>query len=492
MFMILVVTLFTSRVVLRSLGVVDYGIYNVVGGVVAMMGIISGAMSAATSRFLTYELGRSDYVRLRQIFSISLQIYGLLSIAYLLIGETFGLWFLNTQLVIPEERMVAANWVFQFSILAVILEMLTQPFQALIIAHEKMAVYALSTLFDAFAKLLIAYIICVITMDRLLLYGLLITCSIGLARAFYVVYCLTYYKESHFICYFDKRLFHQLLSYSGWNLFGSASAIAKTQGLNVLLNMFFNPSVNAARGIATQINGALLQFEQSFYTAVRPQITKYYAQSDLKNMFNLVFRSGKMSFYLVLLLAVPIIIETPYIVELWLGQLPENVISFTRLIIAISAIESIAHPLMTSCHATGRVALYQSVVGLVMLLNIPISYVFLKLGFPPISVFVISFVISFVCLFLRVFVVKHVIKEFPAYKYIRDVIGVCIVTGCFSFILPIVLYKVLPYNFISLILVSFTSIFSVMMIAYFIGLNQSEKKFVQNMMSKIAYKIWKK
>ena len=492
MFVIMIITLYTSRVILQSLGVTDYGIYNVVGGVVAMMGMVSGAMSAATARYLTYELGRSDYRQLERVFSICVQIYVSISILVLIVGETVGLWFLNTQLVIPEDRIVAANWVFQCSLITIILEMIIQPYQSLIIAHEKMSLYALSSITEAVAKLITAYVIVIIPCDKLALYGCLMMSSILLARSLYVVYCLRMYKESHFHFYIDKALYKEILSYSGWNLFGSASALVKMQGLNILLNIFFNPSVNAARGIAAQINGALIQFEQNFYTAVRPQITKYYAQSDLKNMFTLIFRSSKMSFYLVLLLAVPITIEAPFIINLWLGQLPEYVIPFTRLIIAISALESISHSLMTACHATGRVALYQSLVGTALLLNIPISYIVLKMGYPPISVFIVSLFITVLCLFLRVYVVKHVIQSFPSYKYIRDVIGICLLTAFLSYIVPTIIHMISPFSLMSAVFVGLTSIVSVLVFSYYIGLTQSEKVFARSFVNQLINRLWRK
>lgn len=492
MFFIMIVTLYTSRVVLKALGVEDFGIYNVIAGVVAMFGIVSGAMSSATARFLTYELGRGDYNQLKKVFNICILIYFSLALLFVILSESVGVWFFNTQLVIPSERMTVANIVFQCSIFSVVCEMMIQPYQSLIISHEKMSLYAMTSIIEAFAKLVIAFVVSVIDFDHLLLYGTLMTCCLCLAKSIYFFYCRKHYEESRFMFFFDKNMFKTILSYSGWNLFGSSAALVKMQGLNILLNMFFNPSVNAARAIAVQVNGALVQFEQNFYTAVRPQITKYYAQNDLQNMFKLVFRSSKMSFYLVLLLAVPITVEAPYIIELWLGQLPEHVVIFTRLIIAISATECVAHPIMTSCHATGHVALYQSLVGTATILNIPISYVILKMGYPPVSVFVVSLIISTICIFMRVWVLKRVIESFPVYKYIRDVVCVCFFIGSISFIIPIFVHSLLPSGLLSTLVVCFTGVLSVLVTAYSFGLNKSEKDFACMVGKKILDKIWKK
>ena len=305
MFFIMAVSLFTSRVILKNLGVEDFGIYNVVGGVVAMMGILNSAMSTSTTRYLTFELGKGDKERLKQVFSMCFTIYLLLSLAFLFLAETFGLWFLNTQLTIPENRLEAANWVYQFSVISCINTLLSNPYNAVLIAHEKMSVYAYISIAEVVLKLAVVYMLLIINYDRLVVYGALILIMSLLVTMMYRVYCIRHYKESIYRFYWEKPLFKQLLSYSWWNLFGAAAGIVKGQGLNVLLSMFFNPSVNAARGIAYQINTSITNFFTNFYTAVRPQITKYYAQNDLENMFKLVFRSSKFSFFLIFILSLP-------------------------------------------------------------------------------------------------------------------------------------------------------------------------------------------
>ena len=291
------------------------------------------------------------------------------------------------------------------------------------------------------------------------------------------------FVETRYCWYWEKPLFKELVSYSGWNLFGSLSSIVKGQGLNILLNMFFNPAVNAARGIAFQINAAITQFFTNFYTAVRPQITKYYAQGNMEEMHKLIFRSSKLSFYLIMLISLPIIIEAPYIVNLWLGQLPEYVVPFTRLIIAISAVDCMATPLMTAAHATGNIRLYQSSVGTMTILNVPISYIFLKLGYSPLTVFYISLAIAVICLFMRLWIVGR-LMEFPVMEYIVKVFGTCLMVCAISLILPLAAHLVLEESFISVVMVCLISLLSSIVGIYFIGMDNKEKQFVWEVINK--------
>lgn len=483
MFFIMAVTLFTSRVVLSALGVEDYGIYNVVGGIVAMMGVLNGAMSVSTQRYLTFELGRGDMVRLKQTFSLCLTIFFLLSIVLVVLAETIGLWFLNTQLVIPQERMAAANWIYQFSILSCISSLITMPYNAAIIAHERMNVYAYVGIIEVILKLAIVYLILILPSDRLISYGFLFMASHFIVTGIYIGYCMRKFVETRYTWYWERPLFKELVSYSGWNLFGSLSGIVKGQGLNILLNMFFNPAVNAARGIAFQINAAITQFFTNFYTAVRPQITKYYAQGNMLEMQKLIFRSSKLSFYLIMLISLPIIIEAPYIVNLWLGQLPEYVVPFTRLIIAISAVDCMATPLMTAAHATGNIRLYQSSVGTMTILNVPISYIFLKLGYSPLTVFYISLAISVICLFMRLWIVRR-LMEFPVMEYIIKVFGTCLMVCAMSLILPLAAHVMLEESFMSVVMVCLISLISSIVGIYFIGMDNKEKQFVWEIINK--------
>lgn len=474
MFFMMAITLYTSRVVLAALGVEDFGIYNVVGGVVAMMGILNGAMSVSTQRFLTFELGKNDKIRLKQVFSISMSIYILFAIILLLLAETIGLWFLNTYLVIPSEKMEAANWVYQFSIISAVITLLYNPYNAMIVAHERMKIYAYVSVYEAILKLTVALLIQFLADDRLFYYGLFLLIASFMVTLTYFIYSVRSFEEARYTFYWEKELFNQLLSYSGWNMFGSIASLVKGQGLNILLNLFFNPSVNAARGIAFQINSAVSQFFTNFYTAVRPQITKYYAQDDIENMTKLVFRSSKFSFFLIMFISLPLIVEAPFVIKLWLGQIPEYVIPFMRLIILITAVDAMATPLMTTAHATGNIKLYQSVVGTLVMFNIPISYVALELGYSAVSVFYISLVISIISLFLRLWIVNRLL-DFPVIDYMKDVFGRCTLCSLLGAIIPVLLASRLGTTFLSFCLVSIVSLFSSGLTIWFIGLNATER-----------------
>ena len=487
MFLMMAISLYTSRVVLKVLGVEDFGIYNVVGGIVSMMGVINGAMSVSTQRYLTFELGKGDNIRLKQVFSMCLTIYMMLGALLIILSESIGIWFLNTQLVIPAERMTAANWVFQFSIFSTVFSLLTNPYNAVIISHEKMGVYAYISILDALLKLGIVYMLLVVPYDKLQFYGSLMLLIHILNFFLYWYYCHRNYCESKYKFYWEKGLFKTLLSYTGWNLFGSFSGVAKGQGLNIILNMFFTPAVNAARGIAYQVNSTVSQFFTNFYTAVRPQITKYYAQNDLDNMFKLVFRSSKFSYFLILVISLPLIIEAPYVIQLWLGQIPEHVVPFMRLIIVITAVDAMATPLMTTAHATGKIALYQSIVGTMTILIVPISYVFLKVGCGPLVVFVVSFAVSTINLFLRLWVVKRLVN-FPVWNYIGQVFLVCIFVTVLSSVFPLIAHHFLEERLLSFLIVCMLSVLSTLFAIYLAGLSSNERIFLTNSLKSKLHK----
>lgn len=488
MFLIMGITLFTSRTVLSALGVEDFGIYNVVGSIVAMSGILNGAMSVSAQRYLTFEIGRGDPIRVRQIFSTCVLIFALFSFLAVVLAETAGLWFLNNKMVIPADKLVSANRAFQFSVFAAVASLMVTPYNALIIAHERMNVYAYVGILEVLLKLGVVYLLWMIPADRLSVYGFLILLSQLVVTGMYVLYCMKHFRESRYHFYWEPSLFKELVSYSGWNLFGSAAGLVKGQGLNILLNLFFNPSVNAARGIAYQINSAVTQFFSNFYMAVRPQITKYYAQGNMEEMNRLVFRSSKFSFYLIMLVSMPVMIETPYLVNLWLGQLPEYVVPFIRLVVAISIVDSTSAPLMTAAHATGHIRLYQSSVGSMTLLNIPVSYIFLKSGASPLIVFHVSLVISMICFFMRLWIV-HRLMEFPVHSYLVQVLGTSILVCFVSLIIPMVVYLWMEEAVFSVLVVCLLCLVSSAVTICGIGMNNGERQFVIGVLRKKVLRI---
>lgn len=474
MFFMMLISLYTSRVVLSTLGVEDFGIYNVVGGMVMMMGVFNTSMSVATQRFLTFELGRGDMVRLKQVFSMSMTIYIMYGLLFIIVAETMGLWLLNTQLTIPADKIAASNWLFQFSVISVVVTLLYNPYNAIIIAHEKMGIYAYISLLEALLKLGVVFLLLAFQEERLVYYGFFVMLSSLIVTLFYCIYCIRNYKESVYQFYWEKDLLRQILSYSGWNMFGALANMTRGQGLNILLNIFFNPSVNAARGISYQVNNIVTQFFNSFYTAVRPQITKYYAQNDIENMMNLVFRSSRLSFFLILFISLPLIVETPFIIQAWLGQTPEYVIPFTRLIVLITVVDGMSSPLMTTVQATGKIKLYQFVIGGATLMILPVSYGLLKIGYSAVSVFYASLFMSILCLFIRLFIVKKII-QFSVLSYIKIVFLRCFVCGLFSSIAPIMLSYYMKDGFMDFCVVVLLCLFSSSLFIWLLGLQKNEK-----------------
>ena len=490
MFVVMLISLFTSRVILKTLGVEDFGIFNVVGGVVMMMNVVNGAMSVSTQRYLTFELGKNDYAQFAKTFSMCMNIFFLLCILILVIGETIGLWFMNTYLVIPLERIEAANWVYQFALLSCMCTLLNNPYNATIVSHERMNVYAYIGIAEVVFKLAIVYILLIIPIDKLATYGALTFISSLTITLIYRWYCVKHFSEARYLFYWDSKLFKQLASYSGWNLFGSLSGVTKGQGLNILINIFFGPSVNAARGIAYQVNGVVHSFFTNFYTAVRPQITKYYAQDNKEDMFKLVFNSSKMSFFLILFVSMPLVIEAPFVIQLWLGQMPEYVVPFVRLIIVITAIDSMSTPLMTAIHATGNNRLYQFTVGMIMIMTLPVSYFFLKLGYSPISVFVISLALSVLSLFVRL-IIAHKQIGLPFIKYTVQVVFRSLIVAALALIIPGWLHHTMNPGWTATISVCVLCVLSSFFFAYLVGLNSAEKKAVLTLVRNQIKKITK-
>lgn len=406
MLFLMIISLYTSRIVLNALGVEDFGIYNVAGGVVAMFSILSGSLSAAISRFITYELGKNNVLKLKTIFSSAITIQIGLGIVIAFFAETIGIWFLNTQMNIPIERMTAANWVLQFSIITFIINLISVPYNAVIIAHEKMSAFAYISIFEAIGKLLIAYLITISPIDKLIFYAILM-CGVAIAiRLLYGYYCKRHFDECRFHFIWNKQIFQQIFSFAGWNFIGASSAVLRDHGGNIIINLFCGPTVNAARGIAFQVNNAIQGFVSNFMTALNPQITKSYAAKNYTYMMTLIFQGARLSFYMLLLLSLPIIINTHYLLTLWLNTVPEHTVLFVRLVLIFAMSESISGPLITAMLATGNIRNYQIIVGGLQMLNLPTSYILLSLGAIPETVLIVAVLISQCCLMARLYMLK--------------------------------------------------------------------------------------
>lgn len=488
MLFMMAISLYTSRIILNTLGVEDYGIYNVVGGVVAMFGFINSSMSSATQRYITFALGKGNFTNLQKVFSTTLQIHVLIAVIILILGETIGLWFMNEKMQIPTNRMDAAFWVLQCSILSTIIMIISVPYNADIIAHEKMSAFAYISILEAVLKLAIVYILLIGSFDKLILYAFLLLAVQILIRFCYSLYCNKHFKETKYKHVWDKTLFKEMTEFAGWSIFGNLSGVLFGQGLNMLLNVFFGPVVNAARAIALQVQCAIQQFVNSFQMALNPQITKTYARGELEEMHKLMFRSARFSFYLLFFLSLPVLFETNFILTIWLKTVPENTVIFLRIMICTSLIYSLANPLIVANQATGKVKKYQAVCGSILLLILPISYISLKLGFPAYSVFIVHFVMESIAQFARMIMLRPLIgihiKDYFKYIYTPVIIVVS-----FSFIIPFIIYNNMNDTILRFFIVCIVCAISVSVVVYTIGLSNNERIFIHSKVTEYYKKI---
>ena len=479
MFFVMFVSLYTSRIVLKSLGEEDFGIQNVVGGFITTLGFIGASISAAISRYFAYEIGSNDKHKLNLYFNHSLFAFLIISLFVVLVGETIGLWFVQTQMTIPPERMVAALWVYHTSICIFIIQLLLTPYNSMIIAQERMSIYAYVSIFDCILKVIVAYTLLVVATDKLILFSILLLATTILSQGVYFVYCRIHFsQETKLIAHWDKNIFKDITSFSGWILFGTLSDVCKGQGLNIILNIFFNPVINAARAISYQINNALSQFVSGFFTACRPQITKFYAQSDIDNMMRLVFQSSRMCYFLFWVISLPVVLRIEYILELWLGKYPYYTAIFSRLVVCVTCIESLSFPLIEALVATGRIKKYQLVTGGLIILTLPVSYLFLLLGNPPETVMYVSIVIAILAQYSRVYFMKEYFNI--GYKtYIIEVLFRVFLVSLVSSVISVGLSKLfVSDNFINLLLFSITSVITSLVCVYYIGVKSQERQMI--------------
>ena len=481
------VSLFTSRVVLNTLGVEDYGIYNVVGGVVSMFSIISGSLSAAISRFITVELAKGDSEKLRKTFSASVTIQLILSLIIVVLIESIGVWFLNAKMVIPAERLDAANWVLQFSIVTFIINLISVPYNATIIAHERMSAFAYISILEVVCKLVIVYLLKISPIDRLVFYAILMCAVSVIIRLVYGYYCNRHFAECKFSFRFDKDLLKRMFSFAGWNFIGASSAVLRDQGGNIIINLFGGPAVNAARGIAMQVNHAIVGFSNNFMTALNPQITKSYASGEQDYMMKLIFRGARFSFYMLLFLSLPVLANTHYILSLWLGIVPEHSVLFVRLALIFAMSESISSPLVTAMLATGKIRNYQIVVGGLQMLNLPISYVLLRIGCIPETVMMVAIALSQCCLAARLVMLRTMIG-LSARKYLREVYLNVILVTTVAAVLPILTSVILEESFLNFVIIVLISLITAAISIFYIGFNKNERDFA---VTKFKYAIQK-
>lgn len=483
-FFVLLISLYTSRVVLRELGVEDFGIYNVVGGVIGMISFLNNSMASTYQRYFNFEMGKKNEKALADLFKSSITVQLIYAAIIVVIAETVGLWFLNTQLVISPDRMVAAQWVYQISILSFVITVFQAPFTALIISNEKMNIFAIVSILDAVIKLLIVFMLPYINYDKLIAYSLLLITITLLDFLIYTIVCKRKFTTCVISLNWNKENLKSLFSFGSWTMIDSLSQALKSQGLNILLNMFFGSVVNAARGIAYQVLNAVNQFVTNFQTSFRPQLTKSYAEGDLTYMYKLYYSSTKISFFLLWCLSLPIIIETPMILSLWLGEnVPEYTVVFTRIILLTTLVSAYANPTSGIAYATGKIKIFNIVVSGLNLLIVPIAYLFLKLGFGPESTMIVSLIMSVIVQIVRLFVLRKLVP-FSILNYFVKVIIPTLLVFLLSPILPYLCKHIMPNALSYSFIVCFISVVSVGIFAWFVGLNKEEKNLL---LSKVKF-----
>ncbi|MGL5920704.1 MAG: oligosaccharide flippase family protein [Bacteroidales bacterium] len=468
------VSLYTSRVVLDVLGVEDFGICNVVGGVVAMMSFFNSSMSTSIQRFLNYEMDKADKSNLSRVFSTSINAQFLIGIIVLLLAETIGLWFINNKLVTPADRQIAAMISYQCSIGIFLVSIITTPYNALVIAHEKMSFYAYTSIIEVILKLVIVYLLTLIEFDSLALYSILIFIASIFIRISYVLFCLRFFNEAKYHFVYDVKLLKGIFSFSGWMLFGTSASMIAVQGVNILMNIFFGPLHNAARAIAVQIQSAVSVFSTNFMMAVQPQIVKSYARGDKAYLESLIHSSSKYSFFLILILVTPVFIATEYILQLWLGTVPEFTVVFIKLTLIDLLINSLFNPLGTFNQATGKVRNYQLGISCFFLIVFIVSYMLYKFGAPSYTAYKVSIIISLVGLCYRLFILKYDFS-FPVFSYVKNVIAPILkVVSVFIFIN----YLIASLIQISVLLHVTISMLLLLPIIIFIGFSINEKRML--------------
>lgn len=475
LFITMAVGLFTSRVVLNTLGISDYGINNVVAGFVSMFSLLTGSLSAAIGRFINVSLGKGDIQRLKTVFSSSVTIMLLMSAVILVLAEPISIWFLNNKMNIPEGRMYAANWVLQFSLLSFVVNLISVPYNATIIAHEKMNVYAYMSIFDVTMKLIIVYMLYISPFDKLITYSFLFLCVGILDRIIYGIYCGRHFEEAHYHFVFDKSLLKDMGEFAGWNLFGSGAYLFNTQGVNIVTNIFFGVTANAARGVANQVEGIVKQFVTNFTTAINPQIMKSYAKGDMDYLYSLVCRGAKFSYLLMLLFVVPFMFETETILRLWLKNYPPEAPIFLRLSMIGTLFDMLGNSTANAAWATGRIKKYYMYVATIGCLVFPLSWALFALGCPAYTSYIVFMVIYFILIFIKVNIIRGLINFNPMMFY-KDVLGRVLPTTIVSFIIPGIIYFSMQASLLRTGVVILVSGISTVICILYIGMTKHERE----------------
>lgn len=473
----MIVGLYTSRVVLQQLGVEDYGLYNVIGGIIAMFTFLNAAMVNTTSRFITFYLAKKDTPMLNNVFSMAFLMHFCIAVIILLLAETVGLYYLNNKLVIPEGRDFAAHWLYQLSIISCLLSILYVPYNAIVIAHENMKVFAYISIMDVFLKLGIVLLLPYSPLDKLIFYATCLTCVSILNLLIYFVYCKRHFFETRIKFYWNRSIFKEMMGFAGWALVGNFSHLFYSQGINLMLNAFCGPAVNAARGIAVQVESVVKQFANNVQVAINPQIFKTYASNEMERMYLLIFTSARLCFFLLFIISLPILVEADFILKFWLGDVPAHTTSFVRLILCITLLDAFINPLFTANLASGKLKLYNLSICSVSYTFMIITYLSIKYSGIPESVFFSLLISTIIGVVIRIFVLHKQINLSPVLFFRRVICKVSVVVVTSSLI-PIILHVFFTDSWQRFLLVSLVCVFTTLLSVYFIGLRFEERQFI--------------
>lgn len=487
-FFVMIITLYTSRVILRVLGVEDYGVYQVIGGLVAMFSVISGALSTAISRFITYEIGNNNQDKLKKIFATSVVIQLIIAAVVFILAEVIGIWFMQEKMQIPEGRMYAAQWVLHCSLITFCINLLSVPYNACIIAHEHMKAFAYVSVFEALIRLGICFLITVSPFDRLISYAVLLTLTAVVIRLIYGIYCSRHFEESRTKIKFHKPIFKEMFGFAGWSFFNNAMSVFNNQGVNMLINVFFGVSFNAARGIATQVENAVIQFVNNFTVAVNPQITKSYAAGDLDGMHRLVCRGAKFSYFMMFMMALPLICEADKILSLWLVEVPPSAVILVQLSLVLGIFDCVGSSGFTACMATGKLKKYSIVISSIAFLEFPLSWLAFSLGGPVVSAYYLYIVVKAAVLIARLFLMQEMVS-LPVSMFVRSVFVPIIMTTVISIIPMAIIIITMPESVPRLILSVAIGVSSVALASLFIGMTTDERRVVLSKAKEVKTKI---
>lgn len=473
----IIISLYTSRVILQVLGVDDYGVFNVVGGVVGMIGFLNSAMTAASQRFISYELGTGNLEKLKKVFSASIAIHAVLSFIILIISESVGLWFLNTQMNIEPNRMFAANWVFQCAIITTLVSIVNVPYNAVLVAHERMDIFAYLSIANTIMKLLIVYLLLIYPRDKLITYAVLTLLVQVLFQLIYMIYCKYHFPECTGWYKPERHLFKEIFLFASWSIIGNLGFSFKDQASNIILNIFFGTVVNGARGIAVQVQGALYSFSTSFLMALNPQITKEYSSGNINGTVNMVYSGCRFSPFLMGILCIPLMTNMDYALELWLNNVPQYTGEFLQLTLICAMINCLAFPIVTALQATGKIKIFQIAISINMLCELPLAYVLLKMGYPPYAALYPMVLVTFIGIYVRFAILKKMIQAYSYWYFTLNIVFRDILVFILAYISSAFVI-IHGRGFLIFILNSCISFLLTCMSVFFVGLKQKERNIV--------------